>query len=52
VKPEDRWEVNNVLQHHLEFAERLEAALRVFMAAPRRIALETPWTAETEGSTS
>jgi hypothetical protein len=52
LKPDDRWEVNNVLQHHLELAERLEAALRVFMAAPRRIGLETPWTAELEGTSS
>jgi hypothetical protein len=34
VKPDDRWEVNNVLQHHLEFAEQLEQALRVFVNAP------------------
>ena len=43
VKPEDRWEVNNVLQHHLDLGERLEAMLREFMAAPRRIGLEKPW---------
>lgn len=34
VKPEDRWEVNNVLQHHLEFADQLEQALRAFVNAP------------------
>jgi arylsulfatase A-like enzyme len=39
VKPDDRWEVNNVLQHHLELAERLEQALRTGMAAPGRIAV-------------
>ena len=33
VKPEDRWEVNNVVQHHLEFAERLEQTLRAFVEA-------------------
>jgi arylsulfatase A-like enzyme len=33
VKPDDRWEVNNVLQHHLEFAEQLEQTLRGFVAA-------------------
>jgi arylsulfatase A-like enzyme len=34
VKPDDRWEVNNVLQHHLELAEQLERTLRDFTAAP------------------
>jgi arylsulfatase A-like enzyme len=33
VKPDDRWEVNNVLQHHLEFAEQLERTLRDFVTA-------------------
>ncbi len=33
AKPDDRWEVNNVIQHHLELAERLERALRAFIAA-------------------
>jgi arylsulfatase A-like enzyme len=28
VKPEDRWEVNDVRQHHLELAEELEQTLR------------------------
>ena len=36
VKPDDRWEVNNVLQHHLERAEMMETALRAFVAAARR----------------
>jgi hypothetical protein len=36
VKPDDRWEVNNVVQHHLELAERLEQTLRDFVAATRR----------------
>lgn len=31
VKPDDRWEVNNVLQHHLELAEQLERTLRDFV---------------------
>jgi arylsulfatase A-like enzyme len=35
VKPDDRWEVNNVVQHHLELAERLEQALRAFVAGAR-----------------
>jgi arylsulfatase A-like enzyme len=36
VKPDDRWEVNNVVQHHLELAEHLEQTLRDFVAATRR----------------
>jgi arylsulfatase A-like enzyme len=36
VQPDDRWEVNNVLQHHLELAEQLERTLRGFVAATRR----------------
>jgi hypothetical protein len=34
VKPDDRWEVNNVLQHHPEVAEHLEQILRAFVNAP------------------
>jgi hypothetical protein len=33
VKPDDRWEVNNVLQHDLEFAEQLEHRLLALMNA-------------------
>jgi arylsulfatase A-like enzyme len=36
VKPDDRCEVNNVLQHHLELAEYLERSLRAFVAATRK----------------
>ncbi len=36
VKPEDRWEVNNVMQHHLELAEHLEQVLRGFAEASRQ----------------
>ncbi|HXG12277.1 MAG TPA: sulfatase-like hydrolase/transferase [Gemmataceae bacterium] len=36
VKPDDRWEVNNVLQHHLELGEHLEQVLRGFAEAVRR----------------
>jgi arylsulfatase A-like enzyme len=36
VKPDDRWEVNNVLQHHLERAEAMEQTLRAFVAAARQ----------------
>jgi hypothetical protein len=36
VKPDDRWEVNHVLQHHLEWGEHLEQVLRGFVAATRR----------------
>ena len=35
VKPEDRWEVNNVLQHHLDRADELEKQLRVSDGAAR-----------------
>jgi hypothetical protein len=36
VKPDDRWEVNNVVQHHLDFADHLEATLRAFAATSRQ----------------
>lgn len=36
VKPDDRWEVNNVVQHHLELAEHLEQTLRGFVKAAGR----------------
>jgi arylsulfatase A-like enzyme len=36
VKPDDRWEVNDLLQHHLEWADRLEKTLRAFVDASRR----------------
>jgi arylsulfatase A-like enzyme len=36
VKPEDRWEVNNLLQQHLDWAARLEGMLRDFVAATQR----------------
>jgi arylsulfatase A-like enzyme len=36
VKPDDRWEVNNVLQHHLELADHLEQTLRGFLEAAAR----------------
>jgi arylsulfatase A-like enzyme len=36
VKPDDRWEVNNVIQHHLELADRLGQTLRAFGAAAAR----------------
>ena len=35
AKPDDRWELNNVLQHHPALAERLEAVLRGFVEATR-----------------
>jgi arylsulfatase A-like enzyme len=40
VKPDDRWEVNNLLQHNLELAEQFEKTLRAFMAASRQ---PGPW---------
>ncbi len=36
VKPDDRCEVNNVIQHHLDLAEALERTLRAFVAAGGR----------------
>jgi arylsulfatase A-like enzyme len=36
VKPEDRGEVNNVLQHHQELAELLEKTLRGFVQATQQ----------------
>ncbi|HZT81922.1 MAG TPA: sulfatase-like hydrolase/transferase [Gemmataceae bacterium] len=33
VKPDDRWEVNNVVQHHLDLADHLERVLRAFVGA-------------------
>jgi arylsulfatase A-like enzyme len=33
VKPDDRWEVNDLIQHHLEWTEQLERTLRNFVAA-------------------
>jgi arylsulfatase A-like enzyme len=33
IKPEDRWELNNVMQHHLELAEELEKTLRGHIGA-------------------
>jgi arylsulfatase A-like enzyme len=35
VQPDDRWEMNNVIQHHPELAEELERKLREFIRAPR-----------------
>jgi AhpD family alkylhydroperoxidase len=36
AKPDDRWELNDVIQHHPELAEHLAAVLREFVAATRR----------------
>lgn len=36
VKPDDRWEVNDVRQHHLELAEQMEKTLHAFAAAARQ----------------
>jgi arylsulfatase A-like enzyme len=33
IKPDDRWEVNNIAQHEPELVDRLERALRAFVAA-------------------
>ncbi len=50
VKPDDRWEVNDVLQHHLERAEAMEQTLRAFVAATRQLGpLQAPPLREPEG---
>jgi arylsulfatase A-like enzyme len=36
VQPDDRWEVNDVAQHHPELCEALEQTLRAFAAATTR----------------
>jgi arylsulfatase A-like enzyme len=36
VKPDDRWEVNDLRQHHLEWTERLEQTLHAFVQAARQ----------------
>lgn len=36
VKPEDRWEVNDILQHYQEWSQHLEQMLRAFMEASRQ----------------
>ncbi|MBL8798407.1 MAG: sulfatase-like hydrolase/transferase [Planctomycetia bacterium] len=40
VKPDDRWEVNNLLQHNLELADQFEKTLRACVAASRQAG---PW---------
>jgi hypothetical protein len=39
-KPEDRWEQNNVIEQYPEIADQLELALRRFVEALGRDALE------------
>jgi arylsulfatase A-like enzyme len=36
VKPDDRWEVNNILSHHMDWADNLERILREFVEATGR----------------
>ena len=36
VKPDDRWEVNDVRHHHVERSERLKQTLHGFLEATRR----------------
>ncbi len=36
VKPDDRWELNDVTQHHPELVQHVEAVLRGFVEAARR----------------
>ncbi len=42
VKPDDRWEVNNVLQHHLDLADHFQKVLRGFVEASRQPGLLQP----------
>lgn len=50
VRPDDRWEVNNVLQHHLELGEHFEQTLRAFVEATRQPGrLRMPLLREREG---
>jgi arylsulfatase A-like enzyme len=35
IKPDDRWEVNDVAQHHVELTQHLESVLRAFAEATR-----------------
>jgi len=42
VKPDDRWEVNNVLQHHPDLAESLENTLSEFIHSPIRETASRP----------
>ena len=51
VKPDDRWEVNNVLQHHMDYGEQLERTLRDFVTATAQPGpLQTPPLPEVESS--
>jgi arylsulfatase A-like enzyme len=36
ARPDDRWELNDVIQHHPELADHMTAVLREFVAATRR----------------
>jgi len=36
VKPDDRWEVNDLRQHHLELMEEMEKNLRHHVAVSRK----------------
>ncbi len=36
VKPDDRWELNDVIQHHPELADHMTAVLREFVTAARQ----------------
>ena len=42
VKPDDRWEMNDVRQHHLELAEEMERTLRAFVEETRKPGPLTP----------
>jgi hypothetical protein len=42
VKPDDVWEVNNVIQHYLDWTDRLAATLQAFVAATGQPGLLQP----------
>jgi arylsulfatase A-like enzyme len=53
VKPDDRWDLNDVVQHHPELAEHIEAVLRAFVEATRRPgALQPPELRDVEDKTA
>ncbi|MCC6416751.1 MAG: sulfatase-like hydrolase/transferase [Gemmataceae bacterium] len=53
AKPDDRWEVNNVVQHHLDLAEALAKVVRGFVEATRAAGplVPPPLPEEEEGPT-
>ena len=51
VKPDDRWELNDMVQHHPALAEHLDSVLRDFVEASRRAGpLQPPELRDVEAS--